>query len=465
MLKEDGEGGIPWLSLLETAWRRRALVLAVGLAGSLLAVIWVWRTPPVYRAHATILLGAKAMSGPRTDAMADKAIESELALLASPELIRETLREMNPREPRLAPAAEAARVRRLESNIDASRIEETNVVEVAYRGTDPRWGARFINALVAQHVERIARLDEQANTRQFYQGERDALYAQLQAAGAALNRFRAGEGAQLSPAGDAELHKALAQVDDEQAAAVSQRAEAEARVAYLQQEIGRHPPSIATESDSRESEGARLLDARLMQLEMQRSEAITKYTPASTMVQSIDSQIADTRRLLAGQQVHEADRKTGVNPTYQTLEVDLVQRRAEAAALGARLTALAGERQRLHGQLDRLDAVTPQLTRLENEQKSAADAYLDYLKKEEEARLNRAFDRSGMVNISVLEPAEAPETPEPAKTGWKLLAGVLASLALGAAAAAARERLDPAVSSGAQAERITGVPVIGSVGA
>ena len=464
MTEDEGEGGIQWLGLLETAWRRRALVLAIALAGSLAAAVWVWRTPPLYRAHATILLGAKPMAGPRTDAMADKAIESELEMLSSPALIRETLREVEPRAARTR-AAESARVRQLAHDIEANRIEETNVVEVAYRGANPRWAARFINALVAKHVERIARLDEQSNTRAFYPGERDTLLGRMQAAGDAVNRFRAsaGAGAGLSSADDAEMHKAFAQLDAEEATAASQHAEAQARVVYLQREIGRHPTHIATESETRESDGTRLLDTRLMQLEVQRSEAITKYTPTSTAVQAIDSQIAETRRLLAGQKLEEAGKKTAVNPTYQTLELDLVQRQAEAAALVARLQALAGERERMRGQLDRLAALGPQLARLDNDAKSASDAYADYLRRAEEARQSRELDRSGLVNISVLDAAEVPDNPEPDKAAWKLLAAVMASLALGIAAATTWERLDPAVNGRDQAERISGVPVIGSV--
>jgi polysaccharide biosynthesis transport protein len=463
MMDAEGETGIPWLSLLETAWRRRAVVLAIVVAGSLAAAVWAWRTPPLYRAHVTILLGAKPMAGPRTDAMADKAIESELEMLSSPELIRETLREVGPRAP-LARAAESAQVRRLAHDIETNRIEETNVVEVAYRGADPRWAARFLNALVAKHVERIARLDEQANTRAFYQGERDTLLGRMQAAGDAASRFRASAGADIAPGDGADLHKALSQLDTEQATTASQHAEAQARVAYLQREIGRHPTHIATESETRESDGTRLLDTRLMQLEVQRSEAITKYAPGSTTVQSIDSQIAETRRLLAGQRVEEAGKKTAVNPTYQTLELDLVQRQAEAAALAARLQALAGERERVRQQADRLSALAPQLTRLDNDAKSASDAYTDYLHRAEEARQNRELDRSGLVNISVLDPAEVPDSAEPGKAGWKLLAAVLASLVAGLATAAIWERLDPAVNSRGQAERIAGVPVIGSVG-
>ncbi len=465
MMEAEGEAGIPWLGLLETAWRRRAVVLAVALAGSLTAAVLAWRAPPLYRAHVTILLGAKPMAGQRTDAMADKAIESELEMLSSPELIRETLREVGPRAAQ-SRAAESAEVRRLAHDIETNRIEETNVVEVAYRGADPRWAARFLNALVAKHVERIARLDEQANTRAFYQGERDALLGRMQAAGDAASRFRAsaGAGADIASGDGAELHKALAELDAEQATTASQHAEAQARVAYLQREIGRHPTHIATESESRESDGTRLLDTRLMQLEVQRSEAITKYAPGSTTVQAIDSQIAETRHLLAGQRLEEAGKKTAVNPTYQTLELDLVQREAEAAALAARLQALGGERERVRQQVDRLTALAPQLTRLDNDAKSASDAYADYLHRAEEARQNRELDRSGMVNISVLDPAEVPDSPEPVKAGWKLLAAVLASLVSGLAVAAIWERLDPAVNSRGQAERIAGVPVIGSVG-
>jgi succinoglycan biosynthesis transport protein ExoP len=458
------ETGIPWLALLETVWRRRGLVLAIALAGSLATALWVWRTPALYRVHSTILLGAKPMAGPRTDAMSDKAIDSELALLESSTLIRDTLRAMAPPgAPAPRPTALASQVRRLSRDIETSRVEDSNVVEVAYSSDNPRWAARFINTLLAQHVERIARLDEQANTRTFFQGERSALYNRLQAAGDALNRFRSQEGDGLPVADDADLHKATAQLDADQATTESQHAEALARVAYLQQEIKRHPRQIAAESETRESDATRLLDTRLMQLEVQRSEAISKYTPTSSMVQSLESQIAATRRLLAGQKVEEAGQKTAVNPTYQTLEVELVQREAEAAALGARLTAVAAQRQQVRRQMDQVEAVTPQLTRLENDQKAANDAYLDYLHKAEEARVNREMDQSGLVNINILEPAEAPGIPESGRGPLKLLAGVAASLALAALAAAVRERLDPAVNSDAQAERIAGLPVIGSV--
>jgi uncharacterized protein involved in exopolysaccharide biosynthesis len=497
------ESSIRWMQHLETVWRRRRLVLTIGLLGSLAICAWVWFSPPQYRAHATILLGAQRVTTPRGDAMADKGIASEVAMLSSPALVRDALEALGgaPRSPASVdrPAAASghpapgvaagrgigdrfgalyrrirgmppadpldAQVQDVAKDIEASRVEESNVIEVAYSGDNPRWAANFVNTLLAKHVERIARLEEQPRTRSFYQGQGDVVFRRLQEARDALTSFRDRHGSDLAPGDDAELHKALTELDAERASAETQLAEAQARVGYLRGEIGRHPAKIAAESEVRQSEGVKLLEGRLTTLEIQRSEAITKYTPTSTPVRDLDAQIAETRKLMSGQAVEQqtAGTKTAVNPTFQAMEIDLVQRQAELAALSARVRALSGEQQRVRSQIAHLAASTPELDRLQNQEKSANDAYLDYMKKGEEARLNGALDRSGLVNISVLEHAEVPNSPEPSKDQYKLLVGIAASFALGVIAALVRERIDPAVNSGTQAERMTGVPVIESI--
>src|ERR1700687_4044578 len=160
---------------LETIWRRRRLVLTVGLLGSLAIAIWVWFSPPLYRAHASILLGAQRVSTPRGDAMADKGISSEMALLSSPALVKDTLRQIGGEAPppaggpaaasgRPGPAAAqsvssvgpfGARYRRVRGmppadaldaqahevakDIETNRVEDSNVIEVAYSGDNQRW--------------------------------------------------------------------------------------------------------------------------------------------------------------------------------------------------------------------------------------------------------------------------------------------------------------------------------------
>jgi uncharacterized protein involved in exopolysaccharide biosynthesis len=476
------ETPFPWQETFEAVLRRSRLVVAVALAGSLLVAALLWLRPPVYRAKATILLAAQRISGPRVDAMPDKQIESELALLASPELIRSVLEEQLPRRRRIAPASGPLsglyrrfhglpardpldeRVRAVAETIETNRIAETNLVEVAYRSGSPRWAATLVNALLNQHVERIARLNEQTDARGFFQRQGEVISRRLQTARAALQRFRAQQGADFVTMNESDLRKSLAELDTERSAAATTLEEVRARVGYLEGEIGRHPATIAAESEVRQNESARLLQDRIVQLEVQRSELLSKYAPTSTVIVDLERQIALAKRLLAGKQLESnASTKTAINPAHQALELDLVQKRAEAAALAARVGALAAREATLHRQLASSGSAGLELVQLEDEVKSANEAYLEYLRRAEEARLAHALDRSGIVNISVLERAQVPSSPEPSKAGLWLLAGALASLAAGVAAGLVRDRLDPAVKSGTEAERLTGLPVLGEV--
>ena len=88
---------------------------------------------------------------------------------------------------------------------------------------------------------------------------------------------------------------------------------------------------------------------------------------------------------------------------------------------------------------------------------------MTYLKKEEEARFSRALDESRIVNLNVAEPAEVPIDPEAAHRMETIFVGILLSLALGLGLAFVREQLDPTVKSSAEAERLTGLPVISEI--
>ncbi len=476
------EGPFPWREVLEAALRRWRLVAAVALAGSLLLGAALWLRVPVYRAKATILLAAQRISGPRVDAMPDKQIESELALLASPELIRSVLEEHRQPGRRVSPAGGPLdvlyrrfhglpapdpldeRVRVVEGELETSRIAETNLVEVAYRSRNPRWAATLVNSLLNEHMERIARLNEQTDARGFFQQQREVISRRLETARADLQRFRAQQGSDFVAEDEAELRKSLGALDTERSTAETALGEVRARVGYLSGEIERHPATIAAESETRQNDSARLLQDRIVQLEVQRSELLSKYAPTSAAIGDLDRQIALAKKLLAGRQLESnASTKTAVNPAHQALELDLVQKQAEAASLTARVAALSAREESLRRQLASSGNTGLQLVQLQDEVKSANEAYLEYLRRAEEARLAHALDRSGIVNISILERAQVPDSPEPTKAAAWWLAGVLASLAVGIAAGVVRDRLDPAVKSGAEAERLTGVPVIGEV--
>lgn len=487
------EKPIPWHELFETLIRRWRTVAACALAGLGGAILLTWLTPPVYKASARLLLSAQAVSGPRQDAMSDRQIQAELAYLESPALIRGVLdsyqRSTAGIEPARGPLVEGwhatvrfvqnlysrlhdvppmtpldAKVEAIAAQIEASPIERSNVVEVAYTGSNPEWAARFVNDLITHHVERIAELNEQAGARRFFQQQSDLLAARKSEARAALAAFREEQGASLLAGDDEQLKTVLADLDSKRVGAETEVLELSARVDFLSQEIGRYPQTIAAESRVTENESVKLLEAKILDLEMQRSELISRYTLTSTLVSDLDRQIEEARRLLATKEANTlSETMTTPNPAHQTLEVELVQARAALIAAQARVGALSSQIAQYRRRMSDLEAIAAELERLETEVANAQEAHQNYVRKAEEARFLGAMDESRIVNVSLLERAEVPLTPEPSEILMRTLLGALLGLAFGVVLAIGRDWLDPAIQSGLQAERMTGLPVIAEI--
>jgi succinoglycan biosynthesis transport protein ExoP len=158
-----------------------------------------------------------------------------------------------------------------------------------------------------------------------------------------------------------------------------------------------------------------------------------------------------------------AETTSAVNPAYQNLEVDLAQTKAQMAAVTARVDALRSQIAAHKQTVAHLDEISSEQERLEQALASAKESFLTYSKKEEEARFSTALDESSFVDIAVAEPAEVPSAPLKSKQAVMLGIGSLMSLVAGIGLAFLRDRLDPAVKSAAEAESVTGLPILAEV--
>ena len=136
-----------------------------------------------------------------------------------------------------------------------------------------------------------------------------------------------------------------------------------------------------------------------------------------------------------------------LNPTYLSLSGDLTQTRAQVAALQARSDALRTQITDHRTSLEHLDRIASEHERLQQEVTSAKEAFLTYLKKEEEARFSNALDESRIVNVSIVERATTPTIPVQSKTGIKFLVGVIFGLIAALLVGYLRDRLDPSVKT------------------
>jgi uncharacterized protein involved in exopolysaccharide biosynthesis len=251
-----------------------------------------------------------------------------------------------------------------------------------------------------------------------------------------------------------ELEQALAKSETE-------LREGEARVDFLTREITNYPKNISTEA--RVAQNQQLIKPRILELQMQRSELLSRYAPTSVKIKDINRQIEEAKALLANEKEVVSESTSAVNPAYQALEVDLAQTRAQVAALNARVAAIKAQVQQSREKVERLDAIQTEQEQLETELANAKAAISVYTKKEEEARFTSALDASNLVDVKIADPARVPTAPAKTKAVMIMLFGSAMSLMAGIGIAFIRDRLDPAVQSASQARRTTGLPVIAEV--
>jgi len=362
----------------------------------------------------------------------------------------------------IAPSSPLDRwVENTSTELGVSPVSKSNLIEVSYESNDPKWAAQFVNELVAHHMERRSRMSQQSEAQRFYESQRQVLTEKARAAETALQEFYTREGMDfMSPVQRTALRARLAELQLTLSNSETELQEGNARIQFLTGDIKNHPRSLPAGPQGAPNQ--QLVKPRILELELERSALLSRYAPKSVKIQDIDRQIAEAKRLMAQEKEILTD-SGAANPTYQALDVDLAQTKAQMAAVQARVEAVRNQIADFRKRVTHLDEIASEQERLEQEVANAKEAFSTYSKKEEEARFASALDKSSIVNIAVAEAAEVPTSPEKSRKMMMIALGVMISLMAGVGLAFLRDRMDPAVKSAADAQGVTGLPILAEV--
>lgn len=500
---EERESHIPWQEIAGLLLRRRKLIATVFAAGVLSAMIFALVRPPLYEATAKLMVTSNRVNitvspepgaGARIERLTDQDLNAEAELLRSNALARDVLREYfdastQPEEAgwpgyalgllrnplrvftmvydlvhRVAPPSPfEAWAAKVAKHLSIKPVGKTNLIEVSFRGDDPAWAAKFANDLAQRHVERHAQLNRQSEALHFLEGQRELLSKKAQRTEEALQQFYEREGLESMPGQRDALREQLVASEAALRDASTELAESTARAQFLEKEVRAHPQSLPGEPLVGQGNPGSRISSRVFELELQRSQLLSKFAPNSLTIQDLDRQLADAKRLLAEEEQKQGGTIGVVNPTHQSLRLELAQTQAQLAALHGRMEALTAQIAANRTRLRHLDDVAAEQERLTQELTNAKEALGNYLKKVEAARFSSALDESHILNVTVVEPATAPVSPMASKTSLTILLGAIMSLFAGVGLAFVRDRLDPAVKTAAEVERVTGLPVLADI--
>jgi uncharacterized protein involved in exopolysaccharide biosynthesis len=425
--------------LLAVVFRQRRLLLISFVLILLVVVVVSGALTPTYKAEMKILVRRERMdpvvtSQPNAPAqvvqeeITESELNSEVELLNSQDLLRKVVIANSLQSKQsswrtwFAKSSEevgiARAVRQIGRRLKAEPLRKTNMISVSFESSDPDLAARVLNSLAGLYLEKHLQVHRPKGEFTFFDQETEQLHRGLDTAENRLTDFTRQQGvvsAQLER--DLTLQKASeleASLTQTQAAV----AETERRIQTLEQQAASIPPRTTTQL--RTSDNPQLLQqmkSTLLTLELKRTELLSKFEPTYRPVQELEKQISETRTAITGEQnAPIRDETTDQNPPYEWVKSELAKAQTDLSGLKARAAANQAALIRYRGSARSLQEAAVVQQDLVRTAKTEEENYLLYLRKEEEARINDALDRGGILNVAI---AEQPIVPAlPARSFW-----------------------------------------------
>ena len=456
--------------------------LGVFFGAALLAFL----VPPSYQAHIKILVkrdrldplvsadSSSPMPQIATD-VTDMEVNSEVELIKSRDLLEKvvvacaldhTAGRYWPHGSRRAgdPQVLAAAVHDLQAALKVELVPKTSLISVTYDAANPQQAAEVLNTLVSLYLEKHMAVHQPVGTFEFFQKQTQQYAHGLAQAESHLVEFSRTQGV-VSPEQQkvATLQK-LSEFQAELKQTQASISETVKRIENLETQSRILPSRMTTAvrmSDNPQLMGQ--LKSTLLSLELKRTELLEKFEPTYRLVQEVDTQIVQTRAAIeAAEKSQLREETTDRNPIHQWVDSELAKARSELAAGQARAEALSRSVRSYEVQASNLDQKEVVQQGLLRDEKAQEANYLLYQRKQEEARISNALDRSRIVNVAVAEQVAVPAVPSRSRPST-LLAGLLAAIAASMAAAVAAEYFNPSLRNSDDVKVFLEVPVLASV--
>jgi uncharacterized protein involved in exopolysaccharide biosynthesis len=422
------------------------------------------------RSDAMITSSANAPNQFSGDQVTEEDLNSEVELLNSEDLLRKVVLTTglsgtsgsatdSDSEIRIAKA-----VRKLDKDLKIEPLRKSNVISVEYSNRNPEMAANVLRALATAYTEKHLELHRSSGEFKFFDQQTQQYQQGLDQAQAKLTDFTKGTGvvsAQL------ERDSALQQANEFDATAHQAQTsvlETEQRVRALQAQLQSMQPRMTTAV--RTSDNPQLLQqlkSTLLNLELKRTELLTKYEPTYRLVQEVDQQIADAKSAINAEESKPIrEQTTDQNPDYQWAREELTKDEADLSGLKARAAAAASIAGQYHETAQRLgqDGLVQQ--DLLQAAKTQEENYLLYVHKREEARINDALDQRGIVNVALVEQPIVPALPNRSPLSAGLLMFLLAGTA-SLSTAFVVDFMDPSFRTPDELANYLGTPVLAAL--
>jgi len=420
------------------------------------------------------VVSTEASAPPVTKAVSEEDLNSELELLHSPDVLRQVVISCGLDQQKTLtdrvfglpkPERRIARATlQLGKDIQMAVVKKSNLIEVHYTSRDPQEAVQVLKSLADAYLQKHVAVHSPPGQVEFFAQETERYKKNLGDAESQLKQFtQEANGVAPQISRDIALQK-LSEFNSSLQQTRAEIASTEQRIKTLERQAGATPERLTT--SSRQLDDAQVLQplkSTLMGLELKRTELLTKYQPSYPLVQEVDKEIGETQAAIAAEESKPIkEQTTDRNPTYAWINEELAKAKAEYSGLEAR--AAATEAIVVQYEAKTRDLAQKGLVEqdLQRTVKADEENYLLYLRKQEQARMSEALDRTRILNVAVAEQPVAPSLPVNSPLPL-LLGGIFLAAIVTVAAVGAQEYLDPSFRTPTEVSAELNIPVLAAV--
>jgi len=449
---------------------RRRIWVVSGVAAIVTLVNWVnaLNQRPVYQGNFRLLIEDIWNTNATNQILAPSIlgnnetsrINTQLEVLRSPVILKPIHTSLLSEYPDLSYGA-------LEGNLKITQINETQVLNVSFQGSDPTLVQVVLSRVSAAYLEYSSQ--QQQNALQqgilFVQNQLPALQNRVDEKQKQVQEFRQRYTLIDPESKGSEISGLLSNIQSQQQQTQAELIEAQSLYTLLQRQVGASPDVALASAALSESSHYQTLLTQVQDVESKIATESARFQMDSPQIQALMERRSNLVQLMEieAQRVLGGRIAGGLNDRMTSIPLDLtkqlVQQANKIQVLQVRGQALLGAENQLKQEFSIIPDLSRQYTDLQRELQIATESLNRFLSTQEKLQIEASQKAKPWQLIS--EPtASYPITPDLSRN---LMGGLLVGLGLGVAVGLLRDRLDNVFHSVEELKEASRLPILGLI--
>jgi uncharacterized protein involved in exopolysaccharide biosynthesis len=354
-------------------------------------------------------------------------------------------------------------VLQLEREVSVWSPRKTNTINVSCKAKSPAIAQQIVAKLVEVYLSEHVRVHHTAGSYEFFVEQTAVSKKAWQAAAA---KFRESKNKLGIVTIDGKRKELEAQIGDIGGKLLTNEADlrtAEAKIASLKKLIEQLPATIVTQKVEGPNAAFDGMRQTLYQAEAREQELASKMQDNHPQLMAVRQQVADLRAILADQPIQRLQATEAANPTRQAMDLALANEQSSADSLRGRGRELLALRDKLQGELRKLNTHEAEVDQLQQAVELAEARHRDYAQKLEQARINRSLDEERISSLSIVQPASYVAKSTGPRRLYVLMLGLFVAVLSGIGAALVSTYLNPVFITMNDLDQLLDLPLVGTL--